>query len=80
MLVNTSTIVWQLGDALTSATKGLKSAPASDQKGNPVSCTLTTVDLPLAAPFSASAYNAPTALRQTAASDATNSSNKQWPT
>ena len=63
MLVNTMTIDWQLGDVQTS-TKGIKSAPISDKKGNPVFCMLTQKDQPLSAPFGASAYNDPTAIRQ----------------
>ena len=57
------TIDWQLGDVQTS-TKGTKSAPISDKKGNPVLCMLTQKDQPLSAPFGASAYNDPTAIRQ----------------
>ena len=63
MLVNTMTIDWQLGDVQTS-TKGIKSAPITDKKGNPVFCMLTKEDQPLSAPFGASAYNGPTAIRQ----------------
>ena len=62
MLVNTMTVDWQLGDVQTS-TKGIKSAPISDKKGNPVFCMLTQKDQPLSAPFGASAYNDPTAIR-----------------
>ena len=63
MLVNTMTIDWQLGDVQVSS-KGIKSAAITDKKGAPVFCMLTTEDRPLSAPFGASAYNDPTAIRQ----------------
>ena len=63
MLVHNITPDWQLGDIQTS-TKGIKSAPLTDKKGAPVFCNLTTEDRPLSAPFGASAYNDPNALRQ----------------
>ena len=55
-------INWVLGDVQTS-TKGVKSAPLFDTKGNPITQQLTEVTAPLTAPFCSSAFNDPEAQR-----------------
>ena len=51
---------YQLGEIVTSS-KGIRSAPLTDNKGNPV---FITCRKPLNAPFGASAFNDPTAVRK----------------
>ena len=51
-----------LGDVQTS-TKGVKSAPLFDTKGNPITQQLTEENAPLTAPFGSSAFNDPEAQR-----------------
>ena len=60
---NMTNIDWQLGDVTTSA-KGIRSAPLMDGKNNSLHFQLTTPDKPLYAPFGASAYNDPQAIRK----------------
>ena len=50
MLVTNMSIDWQLGDVQTSS-KGIKSAPITDKKGNPVFWMLTQKEQPLSAPI-----------------------------
>ena len=51
---------YQLGEIVTSS-KGIRSAPLSDAKGNPV---FVLCRKPLTCPFGASAFNDPTAIRK----------------
>ena len=54
---------WQLGDVQTSP-KGIRSAPLTDSKGNPIIVHLADLQKALTAPFGSSAFNDPTAARQ----------------
>ena len=54
---------WSIGDVVTSS-KGNKTAPITDVKGEPIFLQLTTPKEPLTAPFGASAYNDPQATRK----------------
>ena len=67
---------WLIGDVVTSS-KGNKTAPITDAKGQPIFLQLTTPREPLEAPFGASAYNDPTVVRKTYAFGAPQSLSKQ---
>ena len=54
---------WLIGDVITSS-KGNKTAPITNVKGEPIFLQLTTPKEPLTAPFGASAYNDPQATRK----------------
>ena len=54
---------WQLGDVQTSP-KGIRSAPLTDSKGNPIIVHLADLQKALTAPFGYSAFNDPNAALQ----------------
>ena len=62
-MLSTTAMDWQLGDVQTSP-KGIRSAPLTDSKGNPIIVHLADLQKALTAPFGSSAFNDPTAARQ----------------
>ena len=62
-MLSTTAMDWQLGDVQTSP-KGIRSAPLTDPKGNPIIVHLADLQKALTAPFGSSAFNDPTAARQ----------------
>ena len=62
-MLSTTAMDWQLGDVQTSP-EGIRSAPLTDSKGNPIIVHLADLQKALTAPFGSSAFNDPTASRQ----------------